>query len=68
MNALRCLHQLAPDTLSAQDSDGHTPAHNAAARGHEDALRFLHELVPDTLSAQDSIGGCQHMLPQLKVT
>jgi ankyrin repeat protein len=57
VNALRFLRQLAPDTLSPQDSNGHTSAHGAAARGHEDALRFLHEPVQDTLNAQSSIGG-----------
>ena len=53
VDALRCLHQLVPDTLSAQDNIGRTPAHIAAFEGHVDALQCLHQLVPDTLSAQD---------------
>ena len=56
MKALQCLYGLVPDTLSAQDSYGYTPAHGAADKSHVDALRCLHELVPETLSAQDNDG------------
>ena len=56
MDALRCLNQLVPDTLSAQSSSGSTPAHAAAAKGHVDALRCLRQLAPNTLTAEDNSG------------
>ena len=56
VNALQYIHELVPDTLSAEDNDGRTPTHCAAAHGHVKALRYLHELVPDTFSAKDNDG------------
>jgi hypothetical protein len=44
VNVLQCLHVLAPDTLSAQDSYGRTLAHVAAVKDQVNVVRCLHLL------------------------
>jgi ankyrin repeat protein len=53
---LRVLHELgAGATLSAEDVNKETPAHDAAQNGREGCLRLLHELgAVATLSAEDA--------------
>ena len=45
-----CFYELVPDTLSAQDTFGRTPAHYAAAKGHMGSLRCLRQLLPETVN------------------
>ena len=56
VGVLQCIFVLVPDTLSAKNNNGSTPAHLAAGCGHVDVLQCIYELVPDALSAQDNYG------------
>jgi hypothetical protein len=48
------ISQYAPDTLSAKDNNGATPAHWAADRGHANVIEVLAKYARDTLSAKDN--------------
>ena len=61
IDVLQCLHQLRPDLLSAQDSDGCTLTHTVAARGGMDVLRCLRRLVPQTLTVPNNLGRTPQM-------
>ena len=60
VDALQCLHQRAPHTISqymeALDDGGSTPAHYAASSGQTQALRCLHQLHEGILDIANNAG------------
>ena len=63
-----CLRQLVPDTLSAQENIGGTPAHLAAARGHVNELQLPSSAGSRHTQRTGKYGVRQHILPHSEAT